>query len=237
MQYVHETMVQQPVTQRLQMVRERIAAACKRSGRDASEITLIAVTKVHPPEMLRAVCDAGVHDLGENRVQELLDKLPSLPAGARFHLIGQLQSNKVNKVVGRVATIQSVHRTDLIRRIDRRAQEMGVVQSVFLQVNVTGEAQKAGCEPAEASELWQSAALARGLSPIGLMTLGRAGASESETRKAFAELRRLAEGLRRSDGSPAALSMGMSGDFEWAVEEGASHLRLGTILVGPRPAA
>jgi pyridoxal phosphate enzyme (YggS family) len=222
--------------ERLGAIRARVAAACARGGRDARTITIIAVTKRHSADVLEEVLAAGVMDLGENRVQELLEKLPAFETRARFHLIGQLQNNKVNKVVGRVAAIHSVDRIELLNRIERRAAELCLHQRIFLQVNVSDEAQKGGCAPDDARGLWDSALVAEHVEPIGLMTMAAEGLGEASTRRQFARLRQLGSGLLRRDGQPPALSMGMSADFEWALAEGATHLRLGTVLVGPRPA-
>jgi hypothetical protein len=224
------------LNERLASIRERIASACARAGRDLSEITLIAVTKRHPVAVLEEVLAAGVADLGENRVQELLEKLPALETRARFHLIGQLQNNKVNKVVGRVAAIHSVDRPELMTRIERRAAELCVHQRIFVQVNVSGEEQKGGCAPDDARPLWDIALTAEHVEPLGLMTMAAEGLDEASTRRQFACLRELGDSLPRPGGLTLAFSMGMSADFEWALAEGATHLRLGTVLVGPRSA-
>ena len=173
----------------------------------------------------------GVFDFGENRVQELVEKLPA-PAGASYHFIGQLQTNKVNKVVGEVEAIHSVDRVELLEKIARRAEQLGGSQKIFLQLNVTDEVQKGGAPPAELAELSERANDLESVELLGLMAMGRAGDDERTTRAAFARLRELSG---ETAGAGRALSMGMSDDFEWAIEEGATHVRVGSALFGPRP--
>lgn len=215
----------------LERARQRIAAAAGRAGRDPDSITLIAVTKGHPVSAMLEALDQGVMDLGENRIQDALPKLEQLEGTpARVHLIGQLQTNKVNKAVGRFASILSVDRMDLLTKIARRAAELELVQPVWVQVNTSGEARKAGCAPPEAAELVDAAGAADSLELRGLMTMAALGAEEAGLRRGFAGLRALRDRLCPGLG----LSMGMSGDFEVAVEEGATCVRLGTTLFGPR---
>jgi pyridoxal phosphate enzyme (YggS family) len=217
--------------QHLDSVRRRMTAAAGRAARDPSTLTLVAVTKGHDFSVMELALDHGLFDLGENRVQEALPKLERLgDREARVHLIGQLQTNKVNKVVGRFASIMGVDRPDLLERIDRRARSIGVEQSAWIQVNCSGEDQKAGCDPADAKELIGRALDAAGVRLVGLMTMARAGDDESGLRRTFAGLR----DLRDRELPGGSLSMGMSDDFEVAIEEGATHVRLGTVLFGPR---
>lgn len=217
---------------RLAGVRQRIEEAATRAGRAPGDVTLVAVTKGHDFGAMTTALDHGLLDLGENRVQEALPKLERLgDRPARVHLIGQLQTNKVNKAVGRFASIMSVDRGDLLARIQRRAEETGSVQAVWIQVNTSGEEQKAGCDPEHAPALIESAAEDPAVELLGLMTMGRFDADEPELRRGFEALRRIRD--RRCPGT--GLSMGMSGDFEIAIEEGATHVRIGTTLFGPRP--
>lgn len=215
----------------LRRVRERVAAACERADRSPDEVRILAVTKGHPIDAVHAAVAAGLVDVGENRVQELLGKLDDA-GDARVHLIGRLQSNKVNKVVGRVETIDSVDRPSLLRKIDARAEKVGVVQKVYLQVNISDEGQKGGCEPEEVQALWSDATAAGSVEPLGLMGMARFDAPEAELRRSFSRLRELS--LVVSPDRRVELSMGMSGDYEIAVEEGATVLRLGSVLFGPR---
>ena len=220
--------------QRLESIRERITAACARASRSPKEVEILAVTKTHPLETLLDALSEGLYELGENRVQEALPKIEALPAGARVHLIGRLQSNKVNKAVGVFASIESVDRLDLLERIARRARTLELVQPIWIEVDIAEEPQKAGCPKEQLDELWERALTESSLEIVGLMGMVRLSDDETQARRRFATLRRLAEGLRRRDGSPARLSMGMSRDFEWAVEEGSHQLRLGSVLFGPR---
>lgn len=216
----------------LQRVRERIVDACARAGRPEGEVRILAVTKGHPVDAIHAAVGEGLIDVGENRVQELLEKLPAVEDSARVHLIGRLQSNKLNKVVGRVETITSVGRRSLVEKIGRRAAEIDLAQKILLQVNISGEEQKGGCEPAEVPDLWALARETEGIEALGLMGMARYDAEEAELRRSFSTLRKLS--LDLSPNRRVELSMGMSGDYEIAVEEGATLLRLGSVLFGPR---
>lgn len=220
---------------RLAEVRARIVAAARRVDRDPADVTLVAVTKGHPVTAMQVACAHGITRLGESRIQDALPKLERLAADAQVHLIGRLQTNKVNKAVGRFASIMTVDREDLLDRIARRAAELGRVQAVWIQVNASDEAQKGGCAPEATAELWERAAAAPGLDPWGLMTMARYGAPEPELRATFARVRELASSLAPTPGRPRVeLSMGMSDDFEVAVEEGATWIRVGSALFGAR---
>ena len=221
--------------ERLERVREAVGDACARSGRDASDVTIVAVTKGHPFEAMTTARAHDLVDLGENRIQDALPKLERIDDDARVHLIGQLQTNKVNKAVGAFASIMGVDRDDLFDKIVRRAATLETVQPIWIQVNASDEPQKGGCAPEATADLWHRALAAPSVEPLGLMTMARFGAEESELRATFARCRALADDLRTRDGAPLALSMGMSGDYELAIEEGATHVRLGTSLFGPRP--
>jgi pyridoxal phosphate enzyme (YggS family) len=231
------------IADNLRAVRARIADACARAGREPADVAILAVTKTHPVTVMLAAAAAGLSDLGENRVQEALPKVEALRelasrAGAapppRVHLIGRLQSNKVNKAVGVFDSIATLDAPELLDRVAARAAALGSTQRVWLQVNVSSEPQKGGCAPARTRELWARAAAAPSLRPVGLMMIGRLGSAEAEVRAEFADLRELAAGLARSDGRRVELSMGMSDDFEWAVLEGSTQVRLGSVLFGPR---
>ena len=209
-------------------VRERIARAAGRAGRDPAAITLVAAAKTVTPQRIRA---AGVHDVGENRAQELIDARQALwSEPIRWHFIGALQRNKVKLVVGRVALIHSVEDAGLGAAVGRRAAEAGIVQDVLVEVNLSGEASKAGVAPEALGDLLDALASTEGLAVTGLMTIPAPGDPE-DARPAF---RRLAE-LRDTAGLEHC-SMGMTGDFEVAVEEGATIVRVGTAIFGPRPA-
>ncbi|MGH9039721.1 MAG: YggS family pyridoxal phosphate-dependent enzyme [Acidimicrobiia bacterium] len=212
------------VVERLREVRERMAGAARRSGRDEDAVRLVAVTKGVAPERIEEILTAGVATLGESRAQELLAKAPDLAGfSPEWHFVGRLQRNKVPALAPHVEMWQSVDRPEAGEAIARR-QPRG---RVLVEVNLSEEPQKGGCIPGEAAALVESLR-ARGLSVEGLMTVPAQG---RDPRPAFASLRELAGRL-----DLAELSMGMSDDFEVAVEEGATMVRLGRALFGPRPA-
>ncbi|HET9868874.1 MAG TPA: YggS family pyridoxal phosphate-dependent enzyme [bacterium] len=221
---------------RIQDVKDRIAAAAGRSGRDPRSVTLLAVTKTFPVEALRQAHAAGLRLFGENRVQEALVKQPLLPADIEWHLIGQLQTNKINKVLGRFGLIQSVDSLHLAKALSARLTED---QEVLLEVNTSGEASKAGFAPQELPRAFDEALGLPRLKVRGLMTVGPLTQEGEARRRAFRTLRSLFDGVKGRAPEPAAfsiLSMGMSGDFEEAIEEGSTLVRVGSALFGERPA-
>jgi pyridoxal phosphate enzyme (YggS family) len=218
------------IAQRIAEARARIAAACARAGRSPDDVTLIAVTKGFGPGAVLAAIDAGVRDIGENRVQEAQSKrnaLPDLPPGVRWHMIGHLQTNKAGSVAGLFDTIHSVDSIRLAEAISRRAPRP---MPAFLEVNVAGEATKSGLSLAELPSAHAAIASLPNIDLRGLMTVAPIAASPEDVRPVF---RRLAEEARRL--GLRNLSMGMSDDFEVAIEEGATHIRLGRALFGERP--
>ncbi len=219
-----------------QRVVARIATACGRVGRDPGSVSLIAVSKTVPAERLRAAVAAGLTVLGENRVQEGVAKASDVP-GATWELIGPLQSNKARRALEVFARIQTVDSLDLARRLDRLAGEVvpGVRYPVLVQVNVDGDPAKAGFGPSAATEAMAELVGLGNLAVGGLMTVGRFAASATEARATFTALRRLSDELRTHwSASGPELSMGMSDDFEVAVEEGATIVRVGRALFGDR---
>lgn len=210
---------------RLAEVRGRIEAAARRAGRDPSAVTLVAVTKTKPLEDLLAAYEAGVRDFGENRVQEAEAKFPHLPADAVRHLIGPIQSNKANKAARLADAVHAVDSADIARRLARAAGSEKRRLSVYVEVNTGGEETKAGVTPAGVAALVEAVRALPELDLRGLMAIPPPG----DTRPHFALLRRLAESL-----GLAGLSMGMSDDYEAAVEEGATVVRVGTALFGHR---
>ena len=225
---------------RLDQVRARIARACERRG-PGPEVTVVAVIKRQPAERIRAVVSAGIRDLGENYAQELRahqDALAGMGHGLRWHFIGALQSNKVKHVVG-CHLIHSVDRPTLLPALQRRAESRQLVQDVLVQVNVGREPQKAGVLPEHLPALLAAFATAPNLRCRGLMALPPPAAPEARARS-FAALARLRDDPGADpDSLPdnvslRELSMGTSDDFELAIEHGASIVRLGTVLVGPR---
>jgi PLP dependent protein len=216
-------------------VRSRIAAAAARAGRAPDEVRIVAVTKGHPLERAREAASAGLLDLGENRVQEALSKQAAWPdAPVRWHLIGHLQRNKVKLVVGRFVLVHSLDSTRLADALDAAAAAAGVVQDVLLEVNVGREPQRTGVLPEDAPALLAHAARLSHLAVHGLMTIAPLTAVVDVQRRTFRELRLLRDSLATSSLDLAVLSMGMSSDFEIAVEEGATMVRLGTVLFGER---
>jgi PLP dependent protein len=220
--------------ERLAHVRAEVARRQAAAGR-SHPVTIVAVTKGFGPEAVAAALAAGLVDLGENRVQEALPKLDT-PAGARatWHLIGHLQRNKAKHVPGRFALVHSLDSGELAGELDRRAAGRGVRQRVLLQVNVAGEAQKSGCAPAEAPALARAAATLPHLALEGLMTIAPFTDDEAVQRRTFRGLRALRDALQEEGLWLPTLSMGMSADYAIAVEEGATVIRLGTVLFGPR---
>jgi pyridoxal phosphate enzyme (YggS family) len=218
---------------RYQSLQDRIASVCTKSGRSPSDIRVIVVTKTHPVETVQAVIDCGVRDIGENRVQELEQKIPRLTGTFEAHLIGHLQTNKVNKVVPLVQWIQSIDSIRLAEKVGACAAGLQKKIKALVQVKTADEETKSGCAPEECFALAECVAKNPGLEFCGLMTIGPLGASESDTRKSFVALRACAEKCRHL-APRIELSMGMSSDFEWAIEEGATMIRVGTLLLGER---
>jgi pyridoxal phosphate enzyme (YggS family) len=217
---------------RLKEIRGRIEGACRRAGRPPESVRLIAVTKNHPAETAQRLIDLGVRDIGENRVQEIEEKAPRLTGEFTVHLIGSLQTNKAQKVWPLAGWIQSVDREKLVRRLEG-LYAGGERKRVLVEVNTSGEASKSGCPPEECGRLCETVAGSGALELRGLMTVGPLGGNEAAVRGAFAALFELSQKYCAGISVPE-LSMGMSGDFEWAIEEGATMVRIGTALVGSR---
>lgn len=226
------------IEENIQRVRETIASAAERCGRRAEDVLLVAVTKTRTVEEMAEAVRCGVGALGENRVQELLLKREAWPAdlSAEWRLIGHLQRNKARKVLPAVDAVDSLDSLELARTLGRIAEESGRSLPVLLEVNTSGEASKEGVAPEGLFPLLEGVlAECPNLSPQGLMTIGPLEGGERAVRGAFALLRTLAEGARKEFSIPLKeLSMGMSGDFEWAVEEGSTMVRVGTALFGAR---
>jgi len=225
------------IAENLARVEERIEAAAARAGRSREEILLVAVTKTVDPARVNEAIDAGVKAIGENRVQEARGKWPDLKPGPERHLIGRLQRNKAGRAVELFDLIESVDRAPLADAISRRAESAGKVVPVLLEVNVSGEASKAGAAPDQVRGLLEEVAPLPGIRVKGLMTIGPMTRDEPTIRRAFQSLRGIAENLAGAGISGVEmkwLSMGMSGDFEIAVEEGAHIVRIGSAIFGDR---
>jgi PLP dependent protein len=219
----------------LNSIRQRISAACARAGRDASTVALLAVSKTHPPETVRAAVAAGQLLFGENKIQEARAKIPLCPARARWHFIGHLQSNKVRDAVELFELIQGVHSLAIAREISRRAAQAAKTMPILLEVNVAGEGTKFGYQPGQLlAELNELNALPK-IAIHGLMAIPPYTPVPEKARPYFQKLRELKAQAGAVLGAPLPeLSMGMSGDFEVAIEEGATILRIGTALFGER---
>lgn len=226
------------ITENVHMARQKINAAAESVGRSGSEVRLLAATKMNGPEAVQEAIRAGVDICAENRVQEFLSKnAVNAYAPCCVHFIGHLQKNKVKYLVGAVELIHSVDSAELMDAISRRAQSLGMVQDVLLEVNIGGEASKSGVSPDGLEALLTHAAACPGLHVKGLMTIPPAVSTGEENRWYFRRMYELFVDIRRKtydNISMAELSMGMSGDYEEAVRCGATIVRLGTALFGPR---
>lgn len=211
--------------------------AAERSGRSSSDVTIVAVTKTFGPERVEEAIRGGILDVGENRVQEFLGKADLVSLECRWHLVGHLQTNKVNKAIGRFALIQSVDSRKLAERLSRAGEERGITTDILIEVNTSGEASKHGFDPDETVDAFGEIVRLPALSVRGLMTVGPWVEDETIVASAFARLRELKEEIERSvpgDLVLEHLSMGMSDDFELAIREGSTMIRLGRILFGER---
>jgi len=221
--------------ERINLVEQRLQAACEASGRPREEIQLIAVSKKHPAEAVRAAVNLGLTVFGENKVQEAAQKIPDCPGQLEWHLIGHLQSNKVKYAVPLFDYIHSVDTLKLLHSIERTAQEQGKVMKLFIQVNIAAEAGKFGIKPDELPEVLEASSTMNNIEVVGLMLLPPISVDPEVTRGYFKELADLAKKYAGVYGwDLSELSMGMSGDFELAVQEGATHIRIGTDIFGKR---
>jgi len=226
------------IARNLSEIRERIAAAARRVGRDPAEVRLVAVSKTVPVERLQEAVAAGQRLFGENYLQEARPKIAALGAGVSWHFVGALQTKKAKGVVGLFDLIHSVDRLKLAQALNQAAAQLGRVQDILLQVNLAGEESKSGAAPKEAADLLREIAELPHLRVLGLMTMPPWFADPERVRPYFRALRELQHHLRAlhlTDGNLPELSMGMTGDFEAAVEEGATLVRVGTAIFGERP--
>ena len=226
------------IADRLAGIRARIDAAARSAGRDPASVRLIAVSKTFPVDSIRQAYAAGQRDFGENRVQEALQKISALTdLSIRWHLLGHLQTNKARKAAPAFAMIQSVDGIELLEKLDRGAEESGQTPELLIQVDLAGEATKHGLPPGEVPRLLEAAAACRAARVVGLMTLPPVPERPEDARPWFRQLRDLRDGWQQA-GVPASmlreLSMGMSGDFDVAVQEGATMVRIGTAIFGSR---
>lgn len=226
------------ITEQLAGITRRMADAALRAGRRPADVRLVAVSKTHPASAVAAAASAGQVVFGESRVQEARDKIPASPAGLEWHFIGHLQRNKVRQALPLFALFHSIDSADLARTLDRVAGEDNRQVAGLLEVNISGEATKHGFSPATLRHAFPSLVALPRLRIRGLMTMAPYSENPEDARPCFHRLRALRDELQSTHGvSLPELSMGMSGDFEPAIEEGATLVRVGTAIFGQRPAA
>lgn len=227
------------VADRLAHVRARIDAAARSAGRNPSSVRLVAISKTLPLSAIREAYAAGQRDFGENRVQEALSKIAAgTDMAIRWHLVGHLQTNKARKAGPAFAVMHGIDSVDLLHKLDAAAAEAGTTPELLIQVDLAGEATKHGVHPYEVPPLFEAAAGCRAARVTGLMTVPPRPEDAEDARPYFARLRALRDGWRKSgvpDSMLQELSMGMSGDFEVAIQEGSTMVRVGTAIFGSRP--
>ena len=225
------------IKQNLERVRERITAACARSGRSVEDVTLIAVSKTKPVSMLEEAYACGVRDFGENKPQEIRDKYPCMPQDVRWHMIGNLQRNKIKYVIERACMIHSIDSPELALQVNEMAEKHNLVMPVLLEVNMAGELTKSGVDPQDAEAVIREMAKMKNLAVRGLMTIAPYVDDPEENRVHFRNLRHLCIDIASKNidnVNMCDLSMGMTGDYEVAIEEGATLIRVGTGIFGER---
>lgn len=218
-------------------VQERVVNACKKAGRDPSEVTLIAVSKTKPVPMLQEIYDQGIREFGENKVQEICEKYGTLPKDIHWHMIGHLQRNKVKQVIDKACMIHSVDSVRLAKQISDEAIKRNICMNILLEVNVAQEDTKFGLKTDEVAGFLDEISEYKGIRVKGLMTIAPFVKNPEENRKYFRELRQLCVDLKTKNNDNVDmefLSMGMTNDFEIAIEEGATHVRVGTAIFGER---
>lgn len=221
----------------LEAVEEKVKKACEVSGRDRSEVTLIAVSKTKPVEMLQEIYDAGVRDFGENKVQELTEKYEIMPKDMRWHMIGHLQRNKVKYIVDKTALIHSVDSLRLAQEISKEAVKKDVVVSILIEVNISGEETKFGLNAGETISMVEEIAKLPNLLVKGLMTVAPPVEDPEENRTVFRKIKQLSVDITNKNIDNVTmeiLSMGMTNDYTVAIEEGATMVRVGTGIFGAR---
>ena len=225
------------IKENLEEVEARITRACERSGRERSEVTLISVSKTKPAEMLQEAYDAGSRDFGENKPQEIREKYPQLPTDIRWHMIGHLQRNKIKYIIDKVCMIHSVDSIRLAEAIDEEAKKHGIVMPVLIEVNVAEEESKFGVHLDEVESLIRQISELSNIQVQGLMTIAPFTENAEHNRIYFRKLRNLYVDIKDKNidnVNMCNLSMGMTGDYEVAVEEGATMVRVGTGIFGAR---
>ncbi len=221
----------------LYRTKDEIAGACQRAGRDPGDVTLIAVSKTKPIELLQEAYDGGAREFGENRVQELLTKIPLMPKDVKWHLIGHLQTNKVRQIIGKTCLIHSVDSVKLAGEIEKESNKQGIVTDILLEVNVAREESKFGFLLEEVEEALRSIQIFSHVKVCGLMTVAPFVEDAEKNRAVFRKLYDFYVDMKTKNidnGSMTILSMGMTGDFQVAVEEGSTMVRVGTGIFGAR---
>lgn len=221
----------------LETVRQNIISTCDKCGRKNEDITLIAVSKTKPLSMLQECYDAGIRDFGENKVQEILDKYPHMPSDVRWHMIGHLQRNKVKYIIDKVCMIHSVDSIRLAEEISKQAQKANVTMDILLEINIANEESKYGIRPENAISFINEVSKLPGLCVKGLMTVAPYVDISEENRQYFVKMRQLCVDINAQNidnETISMLSIGMSGDYLVAIEEGATHVRVGTSIFGER---
>ena len=225
------------IVENLKDVEAKISAACARAGRDRSEVTLVAVSKTKPVDMLTEAYDAGIREFGENKVQEMMDKFEEMPKDIHWHMIGHLQRNKVKYLMGKACLIHSVDSYRLAEEISNQSVKRNITTDILIEVNIAGEESKFGTSGEEAISLVEEVSKLPNLHILGLMTIAPFVADPEDNRKYFRKIRELSvdiKGKNIDNVDMNVLSMGMTGDYEVAIEEGATIVRVGTGIFGER---
>ncbi len=225
------------VKENLEMVEKEIEKACQKSGRNRSDVTLIAVSKTKPVSLVMEAYDAGIRDFGENKVQELVQKYEKMPKDIRWHMIGHLQTNKVKYIIDKVCLIHGVDSLHLAQEISRQAVRHNLTANILIEVNIGGEESKFGCRYEEAEKLVKEIRLLPRIAVKGLMTIAPYAANPDENRGYFVKMKQLSVDITKDSGNNidvGILSMGMTGDYPVAIEEGATYIRVGTGIFGER---
>ena len=225
------------IRENIDSVEKMVEDSCRRAGRNRDEVLLVAVSKTKPLSMLQEAYEGGIRDFGENKVQELMDKIPSMPEDVRWHMIGHLQTNKVKYLVGRVAMIHSVDSLHLAEEISRQGVKQNVTVDILVEVNVAGEESKYGVTMEEAPALVEQIAALPNIHVRGLMTIAPFTEIPEENRIFFQKLKQLSIDIEQKsidNVSMSVLSMGMTGDYCTAIEEGSTCVRVGTGIFGER---
>jgi pyridoxal phosphate enzyme (YggS family) len=234
---MEETIQSMELAQNYKTVKENVTKACEQAGRSEQEVTLLAVSKTKPVDMLMDVYRAGARDFGENKVQELVDKIPQMPSDVRWHMIGHLQRNKVKYIVDKACLIHSVDSVHLAKKIEKEAAKKGVVAKVLLEVNIAQEETKFGIREDEVYALIDAIKDMPHVHVMGLMTIAPFVENPEENRVYFRKMHQLSLDIKSKcidNIDMSVLSMGMTNDYEIAVEEGATMIRVGTAIFGAR---